>query len=155
MRNAILRNHLNSSSHARFDYLWFPALGSAWRLSLIFPRLAGVACFPALGTGHRFSLACGWLHIFPRLSSFRGWGFVYYALSVFSICGFILLFQIQVGGRSIVCSDVQQNVVCVGIWYSFVFSFVYKLFVLHRVFRQVLCFNEKTEPSGAIRFLYH
>lgn len=26
--------------------------------------------------------------------------------------GFILLFQIQVGGRSVVCSDVQQNVVC-------------------------------------------
>ena len=26
--------------------------------------------------------------------------------------GFIVLFQIQVGGRSVVCSDVQQNVVC-------------------------------------------
>lgn len=53
---------------------------------------------------------------------------------------FILFFQIQVGGRSVVCSDVQQNVVCIYIWNSFS-SFFYTL----RVLTIVLNFSSKWE----------
>ena len=52
----------------------FPALGSgcmfsrAWQRLHIFPRLAPVACFPALGIGCMFSRAWQRLHVFPRLA---------------------------------------------------------------------------------------
>ena len=37
-------------------------------LTLVFPRLAPVECFPALGIGYMFSLAWRQLHVFPRLA---------------------------------------------------------------------------------------
>lgn len=93
--------------------------GQCWPGALVayFPALGRGRMFSALGSDYMFSRARGWLHIFPRLSSFRGYvKFFYYALSVFFfLFGDFLLFQIQVGGRSIVCSDVQQNVVCIVI----------------------------------------
>lgn len=90
--------------------------GRPGALVAYFPAFGRGRMFSAIGTDYMFSSARGWLHIFPRLSSFRGYvKFFYYALSVFFYLGFFLLFQIQVGGRSIVCSDVQQNVVCIVI----------------------------------------
>lgn len=88
------------------DLLRFPALGSAGRLSHIFPRLVPVKCFPALVTGYMFFPGCLHSEIM----------FILLCIERFFIgVLFRLLFQIQVGGRSIVCSDVQQNVVCIGI----------------------------------------
>ena len=39
-----------------------------WHRLHVFPRLALVTCFPALGTGCMFSRAWPWLHVFPRLA---------------------------------------------------------------------------------------
>ena len=39
----------------------------AWHRLHVFPRLAPVACFPALGTGCMFSRTWRWLNVFPRL----------------------------------------------------------------------------------------
>ena len=42
----------------------FPALGTGY----VFPRLAPVTCFPALGTGYMFFRTWHQLHVFPRLA---------------------------------------------------------------------------------------
>ena len=50
-----------------YVYLWFLQCNSEIYLR-VFPRLAPVTSFPALGTGYMFSRAWHWLHDFPRLA---------------------------------------------------------------------------------------
>ena len=82
-------NHLQNLNHVSwlirvFPGVWyrshvFPALCVS-----VFPHLAMVARFPALGTGCKFSRAWHWLHVFPRLEPVACFSRVWHRLYVFS-----------------------------------------------------------------------